>query len=266
MATPDPLSDLIATIKLSSTQGKAFRQVCEDTGMDEPSLFDDCSDAELQASGFKLGWIKKIHRARSTQNIPTAEPIAVAKPVANPEAALHILKQLGVGEAEAKKQVTEGKINLNPVRAKVTDASVTALAQHCPGLTTIGLWDCSNITDTSVTALAQNCPGLTEIYLRYCSNITDASVTALAQHCPVLTYINLVNCSNITDTSVTALAQYCPGLTTINLHYCHKITDASITALAQHCPGLTKMDLNYCSMITYTAKQLLRDKGVNVNG
>ena len=62
---------------------------------------------------------------------------------------LKVLIELGINEVEAKKQLVEGKINLYPVSKEVTDTSVTALAQHCPGLTTIYLYDCSNITDSA---------------------------------------------------------------------------------------------------------------------
>ena len=149
---------------------------------------------------------------------------------------LKVLIELGINEVEAKKQVAKGVINLYPVRKKVTDTSVTALAEHCSGLTMIKLNLCSKITDTSVTALANNCSGLTEINLGWCSKITDAGVTALAN-----------NCSE---------------LTTIDLRYCSKITDTSVTALAEHCSGLTKIHLDGCSKITDAAKQPLRDKGV----
>ena len=88
---------------------------------------------------------------------------------------LEILIELGINEVEAKKQLAEGKINLYPVRKKVTDTSVTALAEHCSGLTMIKLNLCSKITDTSVTALANNCSGLTKIHLDGCSKITDAA-------------------------------------------------------------------------------------------
>jgi len=84
---------------------------------------------------------------------------------------LEILIELGINEVEAKKQLAKGIINLNPVRHNVTDTSVTALAQHCPGLTTIDLGGCSKITDTSVTALANNCSELTTIYLDLFSKI-----------------------------------------------------------------------------------------------
>ena len=157
----------------------------------------------------------------------------------SPKAALRILQQLGVKESTAKKQIAGGKLSLSSVSEKVTDASVTALARHSPGLTSINLFYCSKITDASVTVLAQHCPGLTSINLYYCSNITDASITALAPHCP--------------------------ELTNINLYYCSKLTDASVTALARHCHELSNINLVGCRLITDQAKRTLRGSGTKVH-
>ena len=89
--------------------------------------------------------------------------------------AVAILMKLGVKEAEAKKDVAEGKINLCSVRGNVRDTSVVALSENCPGLRVIDLNRCSNITDASVVALVEHCPGLGEIALFDCSNITDTA-------------------------------------------------------------------------------------------
>ena len=63
--------------------------------------------------------------------------------------AVAILMKLGIPESTAKKNVSEGKINLYSVRGNVTDTSVVALAEHCQLLTVMNLYGCSNITDTS---------------------------------------------------------------------------------------------------------------------
>ena len=114
--------------------------------------------------------------------------------------AVAILTGLGFGEARAKKQVAKGMINLVSVRRKVTDTSVIALAEHCPGLTAIDLVCCPNITDASIVALAEHCTRLAQIDLYNCYRITDASIEALAKHCLGLKKIDLWWC-NITDTT-----------------------------------------------------------------
>ena len=93
--------------------------------------------------------------------------------VSNPKAALQILRQLGLKESTAKKQIVNGKLSLYRYSRNVTDAHVSALARHCPGMTEIVLTRCSNITDTSVTALTRYCPKLTKIALKSCPHITN---------------------------------------------------------------------------------------------
>ena len=224
--------------------------------------------------------------------LPPRRPRRHPKQSPRPTNAVRILCKLGMEVEEAKKQVREGKIDLLPYRDNITDASVMALADHCPGLTwisvrksnhitdasvialanrchgltTIILSYCENITDASVMALAERCPGLTRIGLYGCTRITDASVMALADTCPGLTLIGLTECTNITDVSVTALAENCPRLNVIGLNGCTLLTDASVTTLAEHCPGLTLIDLTRCTHITERAKQVLREKGVDVRG
>ena len=95
---------------------------------------------------------------------------------------LKVLIELGMNEVEAKYNLAKGKIYLYNVCMKVTDTSITALAENCSGLTEIYLSFCYNITDTSVTALANNCSGLTTIYLSLCSNITDTAKQLLRDY------------------------------------------------------------------------------------
>ena len=57
---------------------------------------------------------------------------------------LEILIELGMNEVEAKKQLAKGEIDLYYVRHNVTETSVTALAEHCSGLTKISpSWRCA---------------------------------------------------------------------------------------------------------------------------
>ena len=127
--------------------------------------------------------------------------------------AVGILVGVGVDEVDAKKQLHDGLIDLCSYGSDITNASVIALAKHCPGLTQINLTGCIHITDTSVIALAEDCPELTWISLDGCIHITGTSLIALAEDCPGLVWISLDGCTHITDTSVMSLAENCPGLT-----------------------------------------------------
>ena len=97
-----------------------------------------------------------------------AEPRRQPKQSPRPKNAVRILCKLGMKLVEAKKQVSEGEIDLSTQSDNVTDVSVMALAEHCPQLTNIYLDGCTLLTDVSVTALAEHCPGLRYIYLNGC--------------------------------------------------------------------------------------------------
>ena len=116
----------------------------------------------------------------------------------------------------------------------ITDAGLTAVATHCPNITTIAL-RATQITDAGLTAVATHCPNITTINLSV-TKITDAGLTAVATHCPNITDINLER-TQITDAGLTAVATHCPNITTIDL--CDsQITDAGLTAVATHCPKI----------------------------
>lgn len=48
---------------------------------------------------------------------------------------------------------------------------------------------CVQLTDASVMALAEHCPHVTTIYFDNCQRVTDASMLALEERCPYLTNI-----------------------------------------------------------------------------
>ena len=66
---------------------------------------------------------------------------------------------------------------------RITDAGLTAVATHCPNITTMDLSHTYQITDAGLTAVATHCPNITSIVL-YDTQITDAGLTAVATHCP----------------------------------------------------------------------------------
>ena len=65
---------------------------------------------------------------------------------------------------------------------RITDAGLTAVATHCPNITTIDLRG-TQITDAGLTAVATHCPNITDINL-YNTQITDAGLNAVETLCP----------------------------------------------------------------------------------
>ena len=78
-----------------------------------------------------------------------------------------------------------------------------------------------------MVALAEHCPGLTSVDLRYCGRLTDAAVMALAEHCSGLSSVDLECCSYPTDVTVGALAEHCSGLALANPGKSEDLTDAA---------------------------------------
>ncbi|KAF1790529.1 Leucine-rich repeat domain, L domain-like [Phytophthora cactorum] len=64
----------------------------------------------------------------------------------------------------------------------------------------------SNITDATLFALAKHCPQLEEVKLSCCSEITDVGIEALVRSCRCLRTLDLNNCALVTDRGVAGLA------------------------------------------------------------
>ena len=135
----------------------------------------------------------------------------------NPVVLQILTEDLGMPEDEARSQLENNTLNLNPYRFHVTNDIVIAIAENFESLTTINLSYCRYITDIPVIALAERCAGLTTVDLSQCDAVTDDGIIALAENCPGLTKIWLNDCENITDAALIALAENCEYLDNI---YC----------------------------------------------
>ena len=71
--------------------------------------------------------------------------------------------------------------------AHISDNTLVSLARAWPLLTSISLFG-TNIGDASISALCQHCPLLTTLAFGKCSNITDAAInTVTATWCALVT-------------------------------------------------------------------------------
>ena len=93
--------------------------------------------------------------------------------------------------------------------------------------------------DATVAALAKHCPGLTSLDVAYCGQLTDAALVAVAGNCPGLTSLNVTWCERLTDAALVAVAGNCPGLASLDVAYCRQLTDAALEAVKERCPGVT---------------------------
>ena len=117
-----------------------------------------------------------------------------------------------------KKLVFEHESVYQSIPAKLTNVESLAISD-------------SRVTDASITAITNQCPSLTSLNVCGCTQLTDASITAIANQCPSLTSLNVCGCTQLTDASITAITNQCPSLTSLNVCGCTQLTDASITEL-----------------------------------
>ena len=102
----------------------------------------------------------------------------------------------------------------------MTPKAIVALANGCPGLTSITLSEWADSTMTAeLAALADKCPDLTHIDLSYCECINTAALNTLATGFPNLRSVDLCSCDAVTDLTVAALVKGCLFMTSfISLH------------------------------------------------
>jgi hypothetical protein len=65
------------------------------------------------------------------------------------------------------------------ISTSITDASISALCQHCPLLTSLSFADCANITDTTIIAVAEKLPAIQYAWFSGCPAITSSAVELL---------------------------------------------------------------------------------------
>jgi hypothetical protein len=141
-------------------------------------------------------------------------------------------------------------VSVTATYGKIQSSSVTALAKHCPLLTSVNFTNCVRLTD--VGALAR-CTQLTQVGFENCSLVVDADVILLAQHCVKLTNVDFSGCDELTDGAVVALAKHCPLLAIVRFDRCAALTDAGVIVLSAQCARLTVVGLCFCVLLTTTS-------------
>eukprot|EP00937_MAST-01D_sp_MAST-1D-sp2_P003763 g3763.t1 len=150
----------------------------------------------------------------------------------------------------------------------ITGNGVQRIAEGCQKmghtckLCYVRLSGCTQVTDESVAALAQSCPGLKQIRLNRCKLVGYKSMAAFAESCQVLEVLEVEHCPEVKDNDVVALAQ-CQGqrrggqLTILRLG--PNIGDKSVGALAEHCRHLERVCLSQCAGISDAGVMSLTD-------
>ncbi|KAG7200867.1 hypothetical protein KM043_003230 [Ampulex compressa] len=134
--------------------------------------------------------------------------------------------------------------------ARITDASLVAVASYCGALRQLSVSDCIRITDFGVRELAARLgPSLRYFSVGKCDKVSDAGLFVVARHCYKLRYLNARGCEALSDSATLALARGCPRLRALDIGKCD-IGDATLEALSTGCPNLKKLSLCGCERVT----------------
>lgn len=128
------------------------------------------------------------------------------------------------------------------------DASLFAIADHCPHLRTLRItkWP----TNAAVIKVAENCKEIEVWSLADCMGVTSDSFIAIAKNCPAILDLNLFNNYNLTDASLHEIANGCRGIHAIGLNRCFKVTDVGVLSLGTLCTHLNDITLSCNEYIT----------------
>ena len=191
------------------------------------------------------------------------------------------LKRVTFAESDSRCHITDTAIAGLAVRciklvevdlrecALLGDASALALADHCPGLTSVAFGPLGDdddyddydeqeclVSDAGLDALTLRCPELTQLEVRHCANVTGAGFTSPAfslERRPKLERVVFNSCENLTEDALTSLVTTCaPTLTEIDLEGCTQFARAEtlLTTIAARCRNLEVLNMSRCGVTT----------------
>jgi hypothetical protein len=132
---------------------------------------------------------------------------------------------------------------------RITDASLVALAPHCPRLESLTINSLTTVGDPSIEAIARSSnTHFRHLEARSCYRVTDKALTALGEHCPNLETVNIQACDYATDAGVAALAtgraKAGHALRSLNLKGLDELTGSCLPQVATSLTQLTSLDLS----------------------
>jgi len=134
---------------------------------------------------------------------------------------------------EYGKQITEIEL----VNSKVTDSTLSSIAENCPSLRKISIICATKVTDSSVCKLAEKCSQLQSIWLLSC-RVSDKSLCPLVKNSPNLRELR-VEGKEITDQLMKDISKFCPNIQAIGVNECPKVTDEGVAEVLSKCTHLT---------------------------
>lgn len=137
------------------------------------------------------------------------------------------------------------------------DASLTALLQRNPNLTSLNINGCNSLSNESLLAIARCCSRLTQVYFRECRWVSSKNLVTFAQSCKLLNSIDLSGCWEVDDECLIALVMSCPKIARLCVNGCYGITDMSLHILSRQLAELTRLELDGCWRVTNQAIKMV---------
>jgi hypothetical protein len=129
----------------------------------------------------------------------------------------------------------------------MSNATMVALANGCPSLSTLKMGICSGPNLAGVSAIAQN-GALTQLSVAYSARVPNEVIHEVAVHCRQLQHVSFVSTPLLTDLSLAVLGQNCP-----QLRSCHfedlNISHEGLQSLAVGCLLLEGLRVLRCRAV-----------------
>ncbi|XP_058085273.1 EIN3-binding F-box protein 2-like [Magnolia sinica] len=120
----------------------------------------------------------------------------------------------------------------------ITDFGLKVIAQACPGLISLTVWDCLKVGNAGFQSIAQGCNSLAKLDVLNLPLIDDEGLIAIAKNCLSLSTLNLDSCPLISNASLHTFAGYSSKLESISLIKCPLLNDDGIISIIS---GLHKL-------------------------
>ncbi|XP_024960118.1 uncharacterized protein LOC112500770 [Cynara cardunculus var. scolymus] len=133
---------------------------------------------------------------------------------------------------------------------KLTDKSLKAIAESCPGLCAIDLTNLSKLTDISIEHLANGCQTIQT--MKFCRNaFSDEAVAAYVEACgEPLKELSLNHVDEVGHHTALSLAKHARNLLTLDLSWCRNMTNEALGLIVDSCISLKMVKLFGCTQIT----------------
>ncbi|BBN67202.1 EIN3-binding F box protein 1 [Prunus dulcis] len=129
---------------------------------------------------------------------------------------------------------------------EVTNLGLSAVAQGCPSLKSLSLWNVSSVGDEGLIEIAKDA-------LCWRSLIFASAPQFPTERCPNLTALNVEACSRIGNEGLQAIGRFCSKLQSISIRDCTLVGDHGVSSLLSSASSvLTKVKLQALSITDFS--------------